>query len=485
MLKKIGIGLLVILLILLAVGAYLWRGNPADLPLTATEGLDPTIVEPEAESFPTVDIAEPIGWPDDASPKALDGLTVQRFATGLDHPRTMLTLPNGDVLVAETNSPPRDMGGIEGFVAKILFSKAGAGVPSANRISLLRDADGDGVAEAKSVLLEEGLDSPSGMAWRDGVLFVANHNALLAFPMPEGATKVTAAPTKLMDLPPGGNHWMRNILLSPDGSKIYVAVGSASNIGENGMESEQGRATIWEYDLEKNSQRMWGGGMRNPNGMGWNPSSGQLWTVVNERDMLGGDLVPDYLTNVPIGVQYGWPWLYWGDHVDDRVKAPRPQFLAEYTRTPKYALGAHTAPLGMVFAGEGNRLGSNFANGAFVARHGSWNRKPLSGYDVVFVRFDERGNPTGDPVPVLTGFLTEDGKTYGRPTWVAFDGNGALLVTDDTAGIVWRVIDQSAAPAAAIKPNERGKVPPDLPGRPKNGAFGSDVIREDTIRRGN
>ncbi|MXP10859.1 PQQ-dependent sugar dehydrogenase [Pseudoblastomonas halimionae] len=485
MLKKIGIGLLVILLILVAVGAYLWRGNPADLPITATEGLDPTIVEPEAESFPTVGIAEPVGWPDDAAPEAPDGLTVQRFATGLDHPRTILTLPNGDVLVAETNSPPREMGGIEGFVAKLLFSKAGAGVSSANRISLLRDGDGDGVAESKSVLLEYGLDSPSGMAWRDGVLFVANHDELLAFPMAEGATKVTGEPTKLMDLPPAGNHWMRNILLSPDGSKIYVAVGSASNIGENGMEAEQGRATIWEYNLETETQRMWAGGLRNPNGMAWNPSSGELWTVVNERDMLGGDLVPDYLTNVPIGVQYGWPWLYWGDNVDDRVEAPRPQFIAEYTRTPEYALGAHTAPLGLVFAGEGNRLGSTFANGAFVARHGSWNRKPPSGYDVVFVRFDSRGNPTGDPIPVLTGFLTGDGNTYGRPTWLAFDANGALLVTDDTAGIVWRVIDRAAAPAATIERNERAPVPKNLPGRPKNGAFGTDVIREDTVRKGN
>jgi glucose/arabinose dehydrogenase len=229
------------------------------------------------------------------------------------------------VLVAETSSPPREMGGIEGFIAKLLFSRAGAAVPSANRISLLRDADGDGVAEAKSTLLTEGLDSPSGMAWRDGVLFVANHDELLAFPMPEGATEITEEPTKLMDLPAAGNHWMRNVLLSPDGSKVYVAVGSASNIGENGMEVEEGRATIWEYNLETNRQRMWAGGLRNPNGMDWNPASGEMWTVVNERDMLGGDLVPDYLTNVPVGAQYGWPWLYWGDNVDSRVDAPRPR----------------------------------------------------------------------------------------------------------------------------------------------------------------
>ncbi|MEO1922316.1 MAG: sorbosone dehydrogenase family protein [Sphingomonadaceae bacterium] len=481
MLKKIGIGLLVILLILVAFGAYLYRGNPADLSTEATEGTDPTIAEPEAERFPTVAIAEPVGWPDDATPEAAEGLTVQRFAVGLDHPRTMIVLPNGDVLVAETSSPPREMGGIEGFIAKLLFSRAGAAVPSANRISLLRDADGDGVAEAKSTLLTEGLDSPSGMAWRDGVLFVANHDELLAFPMPEGATEITEEPTKLMDLPAAGNHWMRNVLLSPDGSKVYVAVGSASNIGENGMEVEEGRATIWEYNLETNRQRMWAGGLRNPNGMDWNPASGEMWTVVNERDMLGGDLVPDYLTNVPVGAQYGWPWLYWGDNVDSRVDAPRPRFLAEYTRKPEYALGAHTAPLGMVFARGGERLGSRYANGAFVARHGSWNRKPPAGYDVVFVPFDERGNPLGKPLEILTGFLTGDGKTYGRPTWVAIDANGGLLVTDDTAGIVWRVISPSAEPSPTVEPLKRATTPTRSL-RGSSATFQSDGIRQDAVR---
>jgi len=263
-----------------------------------------------------------------------------------------------------------------------------------------------------------------------------------------------------MDLPPAGNHWMRNLLLSSDGTKLYVTVGSASNIAEGGIEAEEGRAAIHELDLTTGRARLYAQGLRNPNGLAWNPWSGELWTTVNERDMLGSDLVPDYLTNVPVGAHYGWPWIYWNEVIDERVEAPMPNFLTQYTRTPEYALGPHVAALGLAFTQEGARMGQVFGQGAFVARHGSWNRKPPSGYDVVFVSFDERGNPQGKPVPVLGNFLAGNGETHGRPTWVAFDRTGALLVSDDTGNIIWRVIAPGASPAAAPQRNRGERLPP-------------------------
>lgn len=460
--RKALIVLGLVILLLIGVGAWLINGNPTDRNLAASTGHDPQLVDPEPEKIPTVGIAKPIGWAPGEAPTAAQGLVVNRFAEGLDHPRTMLTLPNGDVLVSETNRPPSGGGGgIRGWVMRLLMSRAGADSASPDRIVLLRDADGDGMAEQRSVLANPALSSPSGLAWAPNTLYVANHNAVLAFPFTPGQTTLTGAPRKLMDLPPGGDHWMRNLQLSGDGKQLFVAVGSSSNIADNGIKAETGRAAIWEIDLATGRSRQYAGGMRNPNGMDINPSTGELWTVVNERDMLGGDLVPDYLTNVPIGVQYGWPWVYWKDKEDDRVKEPMPEFLTEYARKPEFAMGAHVAALGMRFAAGGNRLGANFANGAFIARHGSWNRKPPSGYDVVFVTFDAYGNPRGLPVPVLTGFLAkESGKTHGRPTWVAFDKTGGLLVTDDTAGIVWRVIAPAAAPTSAPKPVVTEHMPP-------------------------
>lgn len=461
-LRNLLIVLGVIVLVFLAAGAWIVHGNPTDRNLSATTGHDPQLVDPEPERIPTVGVAKPIGWQPGEAPVAAQGLVVNRFAEGLDHPRTMLVLPNGDVIVAETNHPVAGApSGLVGWVTKKLYERAGAGGDSPNKLILLRDANGDGVAEQRFVLRSEGLDSPSGLAWGNGKLYVANHNAVLAFDYQPGATALTGAPRKLMDLPGGGNHWMRNLLLSQDGTKLYVAVGSSSNIGENGMDAEAGRAAIWELDLASGKARQYAGGLRNPNGLDWNPATGELWTTVNERDQLGGDLVPDYLTNVPIGAQYGWPWVYWKDKEDDRVKAPMPEFLTEYVRKPEFALGAHVAALGMRFAAAGNRLGANFANGAFVARHGSWNRKPAVGYDVVFITFDANGNPRGLPVPVLSGFLTSRGsETHGRPTWLAFDKTGALLVTDDTAGIIWRVIAPGAAPTAGVKAVVTAHMPP-------------------------
>ena len=479
--RKFLIALAALLVALVAFGAWIWRGDVATLSVDDVSGVKPVLKEdPDTETIPTVRVAKPIGWKAGEAPKPADGLQVARFAEGLNHPRTMLTLPNGDVLVAETAAPPSaDGGGLTGWVAGLVMGRAGSVVESPNTIMLLRDANGDGVAEERFPL-RKGLSSPSGMAWRDGRLYVANHDALLAFDYKLGDTQLTSKPTKLMDLPAGGNHWMRNIVMRPDGKAIYIAVGSSSNVGENGMEAEKGRAVIWERDLTGKGQRMFAEGLRNPNGLAWSPWTGELWTTVNERDMMGSDLVPDYLTNVPIGAQYGWPWVYWRWKTDKRVEERMPEFLTEYTRKPEYALGPHVAALGMVFSEEGNLMGSQFAQGAFIARHGSWNRNPPSGYDVVFVSFDERGNPKGKPVTVLGGFLADGGKTHGRPTWVAWDKTGGLLVSDDTAGIVWRVWDPAAKPAGKITVKKAQSMPAqrELHGD-STASFKADFVQQD------
>ncbi len=481
--RKIAIALGII--IVLAGGAFwfLSRGDTADLSVDAVAGTEPVLQEGDPQNFPTVQIAKPVGWKADEAPEAAKGLEVVRFAEGLEHPRILYALPNGDVLATLTRAPKAGGGGgfldaIKAWIADKLLSEAGATGDSPNQIVLLRDADGNGSAELKAVLLDKGLDSPSGMSWKDGTLYVANHNALLAVPYTLGDTKITGTPAKLMDLPGGGGHWMRNVEIAPDGKTLFVAVGSVSNIGEAGMEVEEGRAMIWEYNLETKRQRKYAVGLRNPNGMDFNPWTGELWTTVNERDMLGSDLVPDYLTNVPVGAQYGWPWIYYKNNFDRRVEAPMPKFLQEYTRNPQYALGPHVAALGLVFVKEGHVMGGDFASGAFIARHGSWNRKPPSGYDVVYVAFDKFGNPTGKPVPVLTGFLKDDGTTRGRPTWVEWASDGALLVSDDTAGIIWRVRSPSATPAAAIARLKSEKLPPLRELKDPRATFEEDYLRQ-------
>jgi glucose/arabinose dehydrogenase len=414
-------------------------GDPAVLPESATVGAAPQLPPPTSSMIPTVKIAPAAGWPDAATPTPPPGFNVTAFARGLDHPRWVYTLPNGDVLVAESNKPPppeEKKKGIRDWVMGKVMARAGAGVPSANRITLLRDADGDGAAETRTAFLQ-GLNSPFGMALVGNDFYVANADAVLKFPYTPGQTTITAQGTKLTDLPAGINHhWTKNILANADGSKLYVTVGSNSNIGENGMQSEEGRAAIWEVDVATGTKRLFASGLRNPNGLGWEPQSGRLWTVVNERDELGNDLVPDYLTSVDDGAFYGWPWSYYGANVDTRVQPPRPDMVAK-AKSPDYALGSHVAPLGMVFS-DGRMLHGSYASGAFIGEHGSWNRKPLSGYKVVFVPF-ANGRPAGTPQDVLTGFVNADGKAQGRPVGVALDAKGALLVADDVGNIIWRM----------------------------------------------
>ena len=402
----------------------------SQLPPTADKGPSPTLPAPDRRLIPTVHTAAAKGWAAGETPKAASGMQVNAFATGLDHPRWVYVLPNGDVLVAETNAPerPEEGRGLKGFFMKRVMKTVGAAVPSANRITLLRDADGDGVAETRRVFLE-GLNSPFGMALVGNDLYVANTDAVMRFPYQAGATRITSAGTKVTDLPAGprNHHWTKNILASRDGKKLYATVGSNSNAAENGIEVEEGRAAIWEIDLATGQKRLFASGIRNPNGMGWEPSSGALWTVANERDELGSDLVPDYLTSVSDGAFYGWPYSYYGAHVDSRVQPQRADLVAKAIK-PDYALGNHVAALGLAFAG----------GGAFVGEHGSWNRRPLSGYDVVFIPF-ANGHPSGQPVEVLTGFIDADGKARGRPVGVALDKRGALLVADDVGNVIWRL----------------------------------------------
>jgi glucose/arabinose dehydrogenase len=429
-----------ITLIFVALGLigvwYITRPDVAQLPLDAVTGPTPQITAGREQIFPTIAVADVDRWKTGEAPVVAPGLVVERFAEGLDHPRNLYTLPNGDILVAETNSPPRKMGGVEGFVMKWLMGKAGADVPSANRITLLRDANGDGQAELKTPFLT-GLNSPFGMVLIGEKLYVANTNGLLVFPYKTGDTKITAKGKELtkFNARAPNNHWTRNLAASSDGKKIYISVGSNSNIGENGMENEVGRAMVFEYDIAKDKKIPYAIGLRNPVGLGWD-KAGRLWTVVNERDMLGSDLVPDYLALVEFGADYGWPQHYWGGFTDTRVKPLKPE-KREYERRPDYALGAHTAPLGLAF-GYNGKLGAGLTEGAFVARHGSWNRKPVSGYDVIFVPFP-KGEPAGKPVNVLTGFLDKDGKAQGRPAMLALAKDGSLLVSDDVGNIVWRV----------------------------------------------
>jgi len=429
-------------------------GETAKLAADTGYGANPPLPEPVETVMPTVKVAPAKPWAPGTTPTAAQGTTVRQFAADLDHPRWVYVLPNGDVLVAESNAPDRplrdELLGIKGKVMGMVMKRAGAATPSANRITLLRDADGDGVAELKKVFLKD-LNSPFGMALIDDELFIANTDALVKVPYQTGDTQASGPVTHVADLPGGplNHHWTKGLLASADGSRLYVSVGSNSNVAEHGMAHEEGRAAIWVFDRTGGEGRVFASGLRNPVGMAWQGDT--LWTSVNERDELGSDLVPDYMTSVREGGFYGWPYSYFGQKVDTRPQPPRPDLVATAIR-PDYALGNHTSSLGLASA-QGNSLGGPFAEGGmFVGQHGSWNRNPPSGYKVIYVPF-EGAQPSGPPVDVLTGFLDADGNAQGRPVGVAIDSRGALLVADDVGNVIWRVEGQDAF--AETRPTSR------------------------------
>lgn len=427
-----------VMVLALASGLLAACSETADLTVEEGTGPEPTLPVPEESFIPTVNVAEGVGWSGNDKPKPAQGLEVVAFAQNLDHPRWLYTLPNGDVLVAETNAPPRpeDGDGIYGWFMSKFMEKAGAAVPSADRITLLRDTDKDGVADQRTVFLNN-LNSPFGMALVDNSFYVANTDAVMEFPYSEGDTRIEASGRVLATLPGGplNHHWTKSLVASPDGSKLYVGVGSNSNVGENGMDQEAGRAAIWEIDRQTGTHRIYADGLRNPVGMTFVPETDELWVSVNERDALGSDLVPDYMTSVSEGGFYGWPYSYYGQHVDERIEPARPD-LVEKAISPDYALGPHTASLGLLYVTE-TSLSAAFENGMFIGQHGSWNREPPSGYKVIFVEF-ANGEPVGAPKDVLSGFLEGD-TAYGRPVGLTQTSDGSLLVADDVGNTVWHV----------------------------------------------
>ena len=432
-------------------------------PITDSYGPQPHLPEPKSSLLPTVNIAPAKGWPTDTMPTPAKGLKVQAFAKELQHPRWLYVLPNGDVLVAETDAPPKpdDSKGIKGKIMKLVMKRAGSSHPSANRIHLLRDSNGDGVADQKTVLIEN-LNSPFGMVLVGNMLYVANTDSLMRFPYQEGTTQITQSGSKVLDLPGGklNHHWTKNVISNPAGTKLYITVGSNSNVAENGLDKETGRAQIMEFDIASGKARSFATGLRNPNGMAWQPQSGVLWTVVNERDEIGNDLVPDYLTSVKDGAFYGWPYSYYGQHVDTRVKPQKPELVARAVK-PDYALGNHTASLGLTFYTA--KLMPQYYGGALIGQHGSWNRKPHSGYKVIFVPF-QNGQPSGQPQDLLNGFLSDQGEALGRPVGVAVDSSGAVLVADDVGNTIWRISPVDATPDKrpmyeSVNPNSASQQP--------------------------
>ncbi len=438
--------------LLLVAGGLAACGESSRLQVSDGMGPSPQLPEPNKTLIPTVNIAPTAGWPAGTKPTAAPGTQVAAFAENLDHPRWLYVLPNGDVLVAETNAPPKpdDSKGIKGWVMKKVMSRAGAAVPSANRITLLRDQDHDGVAETRTGFIDH-LNSPFGMTLAGNDFYVADTDRLLRFNYTSGETSIKGEPLKVTDLPGGtlNHHWTKNVIASKDGSKLYVTVGSNSNAGENGLDAEKGRAAIWEVDAATGNHRIFASGLRNPNGMDWDPSTGKLWTAVTERDEIGSDLVPDYVTSVQDGAFYGWPFSYYGQHVDIRVSPQNPQ-LVQKAIAPDFAVGPHTASLGLAFA-DGKSLPAPFNEGLFVGQHGSWNRKPHSGYKVLFVPFKD-GKPSGTPVDLLNGFLNADEKAQGRPVGVVNDNRGGVLVADDVGNKIWRVTAARTVQASSTSP---------------------------------
>lgn len=426
---------------LLGVAIHAMAGPSATDPSTAGEyGPHPVLPPPQKSLLPTLHIAKAKPWSGDAMPQAAHGLRVSALARNLEHPRWLYVLPNGDVLVAESDAPPKpdDAKGISGKVHKLVMKEAGSGErPSANRIILLRDGAGDGQHVERHIFLH-GLNSPIGMVLVGNYLYVADTDAVVRFAYKSGDVEIHDEPQQVVALPAGSinHHWTKSLVASPDGKALYVGVGSNSNAGENGLDAEKERNAVWKIDLPSGAHRVFANGLRNPVGMAWEPETGALWVSVNERDELGDHLPPDYMTAVRDGAFYGFPYSYYGQHVDDRMKPQNPEMVAKAI-APDYALGAHTASLGLCWSGNA-RLPPPFQHGMFIGQHGSWNRKTRSGYKVVFVAFDN-GKPAGLPIDVLSGFLTSKGDAQGRPVGVAIDKHGALLVADDVGNSVWRV----------------------------------------------
>jgi glucose/arabinose dehydrogenase len=418
-------------------------------------GANPKLPEPQQYLLPPMHVAKVAPWGKDETPTVSQGLQVHALARGFEHPRSLYVLPNGDVLVVETSGPKAPVNRPKDLIMHWVQAYAGSGAKGANRITLLRGVKADGSAEQRTVFLDH-LNSPFGVALVGQDLYVANTDAIIRYPYTEGETSITAEGTKLTDLPGGpiDHHWTKALLASPDGSKLYVGVGSNSNITENGMPAEYERAAIWEVDRTSGAHRIFASGLRNPTGLAWEPQSGKLWAVANERDELGPDLVPDYLTSVQDGAFYGWPYSYYGQHVDPRVEPQRPDLVARAI-PPDYALSSHVAPLGLAMYKAGGGLSASFSDGAFVGEHGSWDRNPLNGYKVVFVPFSG-GHPNGMPLDVVTGFLDADQHAHGRPVGVALDHAGGLLIADDLGNPVWRV-SASGASAATVGANTAPK----------------------------
>jgi glucose/arabinose dehydrogenase len=413
-----------------AVAIFLRHRGEASPPAF---GSAPSIPAAKRQGIPTLKMPTARGWAANQTPIAAAGLKVNAFASGLKHPRWIHVLPNGDVLAAEALSLPGGVGSVFDYAMLSTMKRAAAVGDSPNRITLLRDADGDGVAEFRDTFLD-GLNQPFGMALLGDIFYVGNTDGVVAFPYKDGETRIAAGGRRLNHLKPGG-HWTRSLLLSPDGRKLYIGVGSQTNIADQGMEAEEGRAAIHELDLESGSTRIFASGLRNPVGMAWEPTTGALWTVVNERDALGDETPPDYLTSVRGGGFYGWPYCYWGRIVDDRV--PQDPAKVATAITPDFALGGHTASLGLCWMPAGTLPG--FPDGMVIGQHGSWNRSVLSGYKVIFVPFVD-GRPSGRPRDILTGFLSPDERaSYGRPVGVAIGPDGSLLVADDVGDVIWRV----------------------------------------------
>ena len=401
-------------------------------------GANPYLPEPQQFVMPPMSVPLYVGWKAGETPTVPRGLQIQAIATGFMHPRIVYPLPNGDILVVEANAPPTVNFRPKDYLTGPVVNRAGAGAAGGNRITLLRDANGDGKPELRTIFLDR-LNSPFGITLVGNTLYVANTDGIMAFPYTLGETRITRPGVQLTDLPAGqiDHHWTKSLVASPDGSKLYVGVGSNSNITENGLDVEYGRAAIYEVDRATGAKRIYASGVRNPTGVAFEPQTKKLWAIANERDEIGPDLVPDYLTSVKDGGFYGWPYSYYGQHVDVRVHPQRPDLVAKAI-PPDYALSSHVAPLGLTFSA-GQRLAPALANGAFIGEHGSWDRSPLNGYKVVFVPF-ANGRPNGPPRTIVNGFLARDGKSvHGRPVGVAIDRTGALLIADDAGNTVWRV----------------------------------------------